>query len=520
MKLLWPALIVIASPAWSQVDWSREQKSKEIVYHINKAYVGCLSSYEQSTSKDPNAQILKEIRREPISVQDMRDHVDRTKETIQNFYQNSLDKNPELAKELMADLEAIATDKRCQSSGNDCRTTLVATAKFYMDRMRPSLPGCELDKLKPKQLEKVEAYLQSASYNSQASLDGYHEAQCLLEKKYQDQPHLDADIKQAMLSSFSVGQKRPNLAARYMWMTVDMNNYAFGEIQMDILYKTVRLDKDNNPVKSTEVHICDPAKSMDSTTYQSPLKVLVFKEPYITAPAPKAQKIVEIKPEPKECIETYEKSKFVPGNFDEGRSDVGLDQAAKLMKEVEDFMNSTDKDIKITDITVYSSSSRTPFSIEVNGKRVIDPESDNRNLALAAQRAASASKILEDVQKTSSALAGINFQVKSELAGPAFEMTDAKLKSLKNTGSQGSEYYSKVVELFNANTEMYKTQAVCEDPKDLLDAAKYPSLYHAKFKPFQGYRIVISGHYTKSLKCGDFLPGAAKSSKGTKSVGQ
>src|SRR5690606_5220358 len=123
---------------------------------------------------------------------------------------------------------------------------------------------------------------------------------------------------------------------------------------------------------------------------------------------------------------------------------------AKIMN----FINSNPNMI-VTDVSVISSSSRTPFTSIVNNKKVIDPKSDEKNMALAGQRSEFASQVLEEMKSSSSDLAKINFSVKSELAGPDFSPSDFELRKIS---SSSAGYSDKLKQMYESNKELFSSQ--------------------------------------------------------------
>lgn len=494
-------LIPTLGLAQSVADYySLEVKNKLIDKNVNAVYYGCLSNFElglihagkenprtkEKLSRNPLDHLKKEVRYSAVSKEEMNKLSERVKDVVSEYYAYSLGQNPEIKKSFEEDLQKISSNPECQQTKNDCRALLIATAHYYIKPLRPSLPYCEgydTDKLSKKELEKLKSGLASAGMNYAHRPEPV--VFCELEKQMKDKP----------IKAYS--QSHP--LSRYTEEATAMANQAMSAIHEEVLYPVVGIKKKQELIDPNQVFICDPDKSMDSVVYQSPLQMVLYTEPYsklaIRAPA-----AVEVK-QPKECIE--EKitlySEFVPTNFDEGRSTVGKDQLDPVKEKISSFI-SAHPEMIVTDVSVTSSSSKTPFHITVAGKKKIDPESDKRNLALAEQRSGFASQALSEIQKSSSALTKVNFTTKAELAGPDFTPTDLNTRFMTKM-TKG--YKEKIQALYEENKKIYEEQALTKSAEELMDDKKFVNFYQAKYKPFQGFRIAISGYKKEQMKCSD-----------------
>lgn len=201
---------------------------------------------------------------------------------------------------------------------------------------------------------------------------------------------------------------------------------------------------------------------------------------------------------PPPCIEEKHllQGEMIQLNFDLGRSTVGEDQIEPIKTKLTTFLSSPDAQY-VTDIEVVSSSSKTPFYKTENGKKVLDPDSNQKNLALAKERAAFAEKVLAPLK---SSHPKINFTIKGELAGPEFQPMDLNDRFVtRMTLSYGERLES----LYQKNKTAFNDVAFVKSSFDLMDETKYVNLYQAKYKPFHGIRFVIRGYKKELLKCLD-----------------
>lgn len=192
-------------------------------------------------------------------------------------------------------------------------------------------------------------------------------------------------------------------------------------------------------------------------------------------------------------------SEFIPLKFEKSASTVGLDEVRPVKATIEKFITS-DPDLIITDVSVTASSSKTPYLSRAGKKIVIDPRSHERNMSLAQDRAIFASKMLEGIKKTRPSLAKVNFTSNAVSAGPEFDRLDLNTRMVTN---MSPNYKKRVEDLYEQNKEMYEAQGLIKSADELLDQSKYTTLYEVKFKPFQGFKIKISGYHKKKMKCSE-----------------
>lgn len=416
--------------------------------------------------------------------------VDQIKDTLDERFSKSFQENPKIREALHKDLDAIGADKKCLAEGNDCLTKLVATSIYYFQHLRPDIAGCK-DYVKHQPMTK-----------------GY-DNQCEIELKYRDQ------------SMKYYGRANGGMDARgvYTDALVERLNSTTRKIFTDVLHRTVASPtKRKAEVKHNFLlNICDTVDS--GVVYQYPLRSNFYPEPFAGAETNKAPVVVE-KKIPEACVE--EKltlySEFVPLNFEEGRSEVGIDQIQPVKNKIKAFIDANPTMI-ITDVSVTSSSSKTPFHVNVGGKKVIDPNSDARNMSLAQDRARYASQSLNELKSSNSSLAQVNFSASAVLAGPDFTPKDLNNRFVTK---QSKDYEKQVKAVYEELKDSLTNEALIKSEKELLDESRFSNLYQVKYKPFQGFRVSISGYKKELLKCTDKTDPKAKvkDSAPAKAVGQ
>lgn len=519
------ALILLATSslsAFGQNTISPEDLAQKIDNYVGDVYWGCPGT----DGPNPKERIV----RDPVSKEEMDVRVDYAKSVFDKYYQDTFSKSPDLKKKIFEDLEAIGNDKECQKEGNDCRATFVATAKAYIDYIRPNLPAChkfEFTNLSEAEQNRIksEISMSGMNYAHRGSLS--ENTRCKLEQDYKDKPYKLMPIDHP--------------GSRYNEKLVDLANQAAVDIAENMLkaqagWKTEKIKDENGKTIKIDVEVKDYQNALvcDRTGYSMRIKAYEHGNYWSSASVSSGKKQVVVA-EPKECIE--EKitlmEEFVPTNFEEGRSEVGQDQTEPVKQKILDFINS-DSNLVVTDVTVVASSSKTPFSKYVDGKKIIDPDSNVRNLKLAQERADFASKIFDQMKSSSETLSKIKFEIKPLLSGPEFDPADSTLKLSKNTGaalttfskgaqdqfnknqlSKSQEDIDKMSEVEKASYQMFKKQA---DP--LTKPTDYPTLYHAKFKPYQGFQIKVSGYKKSMMKCSDSKDSKSKKSGATSNSAQ
>lgn len=416
-------------------------------------------------------------------------NVDHVKSILQDKFSKSFAENPQIKTMMDKALDAIAADPSCAQSGNDCRTRLVATATYFMQPLRPNVPGCD-------GYVKYD-YTTKAAKKKRAEDNGYIK-ECETELLYRNK-----SLAGAGRSNGGMDQR-----GAYQDILIQEQNNALMDIQKLVLLETE--DKEYKKKKLVQVYksrmnisICGPVTN--GIIYSYPLKVGLYKDNFggLETNKPVTKKpdpVPEKKPEP--CVEeiTVLHSEFVPLNFAEGSATVKSSEAKPVKDKIEEFISSHGN-VVITNIDVTSSSSKTPFYKTEGGKKVYDKEySDGKNLTLAKSRANFAQTALDSIKVAHPELAEAKYTTAGAINGPDFDKDDL---SDRNVTSKDPKYKALVEKLYAEYKEMLATDAMIKSSKDLLDEKRFANLYEAKYKPYQGFKIVISGYSKEKRKCGD-----------------
>jgi hypothetical protein len=451
--------------------FSDENKSQMISYLQKKLIKGCESPRQEMGA-------LGDV--------ELKYRVDSLKSLLEGRFSQSFAENPKIKEALLKDLDAIQKDPQCLQDGNDCRTRLVATSIYYYQHLRPDISGCK-------------------DYVSKANTQKGFDSLCEIEIKY----------RKENLSYYGKSNGGMDAKGTYTDQLVSEMNSITDKIQKDVLYVTLAPPTKKKPeVKDmTRLYICEPG-----SMYVYNHKINLYNQPIADLEPGKITVPVE-KEKPAPCVE--EKmilySEFVPLNFDEGRSTVGAEQLDPVKAKILKFMTSN-PNMVITDISVVSSSSKTPFHKLVGGKKMIDPESNQKNLALAQERANFAQKALDEIKASRAELAKVKCETKPVLAGPDFVPTDLNNRFVTK---MTPDYENKVKKMYEEFKDILNKDALIKSPEELLVEERFSNLYQVKYKPYQGFRINISGYKKESMKCGE-LGGTAKKdqSKNTKAIEQ
>lgn len=450
-------LLFANTAALAQQEYFTSENKQEGVKHFKRRiYAGCSD--------------LKE-KQDPVSADEMRKLVTGTIQIVEENFSKAFDENPKVRAAFKKDMGELLRDSSCQRQSNDCRARLLSLSLYYYQQFRANIPDCE---------KYIHVPSNSSSYN----------AQCEVESKYR---------KSSFSGVHSTTYGIPGISSYKKELIAYKNNTT---IQ---LFSLIMMQKDR-----INLHICNPVQSGIVHKYQ-----LNSDEP--------GEYHVGIDPDfdirkaiPKECKE--EKillhSEFLPTDFDLGRSTVGVDQAEPVKQKIQKFIKENPEMI-VTDVTVISSSSKTPFHTTIGGKKVIDPESNEKNLSLAKERAQFTERVLVDLKNSGSAFQNINFSTKAELAGPDFEPMDLNDRFVTR---MTPGYLERIESLYKRHKKMYEEKALKTSSAELLDEKKFVNLYQAKFKPFQGFRIIVKGYKKEEMKClevidesGSFAPNAGTS---------
>ena len=458
------AQVVNAPPPTAEIQnyYTNTAQKENVNYFQDLILKGCTNPLKQ----------LPFIDQEEISFD-----VDFVKSTLHQKFSKSFTENPQIKTMMDKALDTIATDPTCAQEGNDCRTRLVATATYFMQPLRPNVPGC----------------------------DDYNPNKGTVRK-------CDAELSLRSKSLNNISRSNGGLDQRgnYKDILIQEQNNILALIQFKVLgqtegkeYKKKKLVDLNKSLNN--MAICGPVKS--GVIYSYPLKVgfnndlfagLQTNKPVVekkTTPPP----VVEKKTEP--CVEESKVlySEFVPMNFKEGDSTVKNSEVKPVTLKIEDFIASHSNMI-ITNIDVTSSASKTPYYRTAN--RVYEKEySDAKNLSLAKSRADFAQVALNSIKSQHTELTEAKYTTVSEINGPDFDKNDLDNRDINS--SNNSNYKALVEKLYSENKDMLANEAMISSAKELLDTKRFTNLYDVKYKPYQGFKIVIKGYSKETKNCGD-----------------
>ena len=266
---------------------------------------------------------------------------------------------------------------------------------------------------------------------------------------------------------------------------------------IEVLYKNQRT--------ATDLDICD--KGEEDIVFENPVDLLA--SPAFIAGAGMNQAAPAKRTEA--CVEKKIAllKEVVSVNFESARSTIGMDETLPVKTLIEQYLISN-PDMVITDIEVIASSCRIPF----NKKKPGDRSNDEKNLKLAQQRSEFAEKALNELKASRSSLGKVNISIGFGLGGPPYEPLDANSRFKAKGLTEG--YEDMVKKLYTEYGKFYQEEAFISPEKAQEKLLTHGSIYEAKFKPFHGFRVEISGYNKKESKCSE--PAAkTKGSAGTKS---
>ncbi len=397
---------------------------------------------------------------EPIPQEEMKKYVQQVRKLVNEDYSRAFKENPLVKIAWEKDMETLLKDSNCQRPGNDCRVRLITVSLFYYQRLRPDIPGCQ-------------NYVSGKSPMN---------SQCEVELKFRSK---DLRSVPKNYGAYGIGTYKDEL-------TVIKNNTTLRTFQT-VMYK----DKSN-------LHICQ-----EDSRYKYGLNI---NDPglYYEGLNPEDDPARRI---PSDCMEDKMvlEQKFIPTDF-EDRSSVGEDQVDPLKKYIEDYIKNNPETI-VTELEVTASSSKVPFYIMKDGKKVIDPDSQKKNAKLAQERAFFAKKVLEKMKGARSDYSKIEMSFKATLAGPDFKPTDLNERFVTR---MTPGYLERIESLYKNHEKEYQNKALKAAAYELLDADKFTNMYQAKFKPFQGFKLTISGYKKEFMKCTEKAFKNKKSGSATK----
>lgn len=464
--------------AYIQNYFTPENQKKEVVRMQDLILSGC----------------TVDLKKQPAIDQDeIAFDVDQVKMLIHSKFSKSFEENP-LIKEMMDNaLNAIAIDPSCAKEGNDCRTRLVATATYYFQNLRPNVPGCE-------------GYVKY-DYNTPSAKKKRAE-----ENGYIKECESEIQFRGQKLSGYGRSNGGTDQRGAYTDALVTELNNVNSQIQMGVLGETTGKNIKKKKIVGLDKHpykmdICGEVQS--GVGYSFPLRVNLYGEPFagfdpaqkiVVTPEPTKDPVPTKKPEP--CVEEIKvlHSEFVPMNFEEGSSTVKSSEIKPVKQKIEDFI-SGHSNLVITNIDVTSSSSKTPFYKTEGGKKVYDKQySDTKNLSLADSRAQFAQTALDSIKAGHPELAEAKYTTAGAISGPDFDKNDLAYRSLT---SKDSKYKAQVEKIYAEYKEMLSKDAMIKSSQELLDSKRFVNLYEVKYKPYQGFKIVISGYSKETRKCGE-----------------
>lgn len=424
-----------------------------------------------------------ELKRPQTPFNDVSQRAEEIITLINQKFSQTLTQNPKIKEYFEREVREVAKSKSCFEINNICRGKLFATAMFHFENLRPDMPGC-------------------AGYVKQDSKEN---------PKYVRDCELELEFRDKKFTKYEPRVNDPG--SDYIDRMVTSLDAITTEVRKLALYKSLGFPNGTRRNPGLEVFAMEMPEICSKAPFIFKLKTMPFYEP-IYGIDPSQRSVEQLERKVESCVEDIGilYSEFVPLNFDEGRSEVGGAQTDPVKDKIKAFILAN-PNLVITDVSVTSNSSRTPFyKTGPKGKKIIDPDSDKRNTNLASERSRFAARALDDLKNSSSELGAVNFETKFTLAGPAFNPSDMNNRSITK---QSPGYEKKITEIYNANKELLQSEALVMSASELMDQKKFSNLYQAKYKPFQGFKIIISGHKKDMSKCGDKSGGI--STKGSSS---
>lgn len=382
-------------------------------------------------------------------------------EIVTNNFSQAFAENPEIKEGFVKDLNEIENDPACQRDLNQCRVRLMSLSMYYYQQFRADLPACKADNTLPD--------CASETRFRKSSFEGVHST------------HYGAT---------GIG--------KYKQQLLEAKNQTTKKLFNLILRKNER-----------EFYICYTSLRGDSYHYQ-----LDMEEPggyYANLEAD----YYPGKNLPKDCVDEKKvlHQEFIRTSIGDDRFKVGLDEAEPVRKSLTDFIKAN-SDIIISDIDVSANVAQIPSYVSLNGKQVIDPKSNEKNLSAAKERAEFVQKIFEDLKKSYSYLEKVNLKASGALAGPDFHPTDLNERFVTH---MTPDYLDRVNATFTKNKKMYNEVALMTTSEELTQESKFSNLFQAKYKPFQGYKVIVKGYRKDEMKC---LSKDQKSARGSKASKQ
>lgn len=395
----------------------------------------------------------------PVLSEELKEKGEKVITLVNRSFAKAFKENPKVQVAFENDIKKMASSSSCQRYGNDCRAQMVATAMYYMQQLRPDIEGCN-------------------------RLGSETDKRCEIEKKYR---RASLEGVRSHYGAMGPGSYKKELLA------VKNNTL------IDVFNSVMKKDRDN-------VHICDSVLSGLPYRYALDFEEEGEFNEGIDPDYNPNKKILGDCTEPKKPL----LQEIIPTSLD-NRSYAGKDLVEPVKLKVEEFLRSH-PEMLITDVSVTVLASKHPHIGVFNGKKGIDPESDKKSLGQATEKLIFIQKALEEIEKSSTQYTHIKFHSAAKIAGPDFQKSDLNDRFVTK---MTPGYFERVKRAYDENRESFKEDAFIHSSDDLLDEHKFSNLYHAKFKPFQGFRIEISGHVRSEMKCSPQSPDQEKKKANT-----
>lgn len=418
--------------------FSPQSKRDFLLYFKHRLYAGC------ADLKAPQS---------PISPKEMGEMVQKTKINVLKTFNKSFKENSDLKNAYLKELDELSKDVSCQRDANDCRSRILGLSIYYYHQLRADIPNCDSYVSQPENSDKYNINCEGELRYRKRSLEGIHGNQ---------------------YGNLGPGNYKKQLLALKNQLTKDLFDFV------------IREDKNH-------LHICNPVRE----------GVLDYKYTLETEePGEFVQNLDPVYDPRKAISQCKENAKIlhnemILAHFDDNRNTVGRDQFDSIKKKIVNFLKENQQ-VVVTDVTIESLSSRTPYYVEVAGKKVIDKNSDEKNLKVVKDRATFGQSMLEEIRTSSSLYNTIKFESVGKLAGPEFSVTDLNERFVTKM-SPG--YFERIEALYSKHQDLYKSEANISTDGDLLSEEKYSNLYQAKFKPFHGFKVLIKGVEKNNMKC-------------------
>lgn len=170
--------------------------------------------------------------------------------------------------------------------------------------------------------------------------------------------------------------------------------------------------------------------------------------------------------------------KFFPAPFGKKARNIDVSEAEGVVKHIKQFQLNHPNSI-VSKIEVLSCTSSVPLPpLSLTDRR------ENEHLDLAMQRALLLKKELNKHNFKS--------EVAHRVCGPEFKPLDKNLRFIVkgNSGALYEQAYAEIQKTENL-LDQYKEEALIESFDEIKK--NYPAPFEAKYRPFQGYRVKITG---------------------------